>query len=133
MKKIVFMAVALMAFVAASAQEDVVATYNQSVEALKAKNYAKAAELLEKVITDGAEEEDDAILGCVENAKKNLPAAYQGLGAMSAAAAMKAQKPEEADAKFAEAITNLNKAVAKATEFKNAAAAAKANAMLGKA
>ena len=132
MKKIVFMAVALMAFAVASAQEDVVAVYNQSTEALKARNFAKAAELLEKVIADGEESEDDTVLGCVENAKKNLPAAYQGMGAMSAAAAMKAEKPEDADAKFADAIANLDKAVAKAKEFKNNAAAAKANAMLAK-
>lgn len=132
MKKIVFMAVALMAFAVASAQEDVVAVYNQSTEALKARNFAKAAELLEKVIADGEESEDDTVLGCVENAKKNLPAAYQGMGAMSAAAAMKAEKPEDADAKFADAVANLDKAVAKAKEFKNNAAAAKANAMLAK-
>lgn len=101
-------------------------------KALKARNFAKAAELLEKVIADGEESEDDTVLGCVENAKKNLPAAYQGMGAMSAAAAMKAEKPEDADAKFADAIANLDKAVAKAKEFKNNAAAAKANAMLAK-
>lgn len=132
MKKLIFMTFALMSFIGASAQDDVVASYNQSAEALTAKNYAKAAELLESVIAKGADSEDDAVLECVENAKKNLPAAYQGVGIKAAAAAMKAEKPEVAEASFTEAITSLSKAVAKATEFKNAAAAAKANGMLAK-
>ena len=132
MKKIIFMVAALMGFTFASAQTNVVDTYNQSVQALGAKDYAKAAELLEAVIADGDGEEDEAIMGCVENAKKNLPAAYQGMGLRAAGAAMKAQKPEEKDAKFAEALSYLDKAKAKAKAFNQARALATATAAAGK-
>ena len=108
------MVAALMGFTVASAQTNVVDSYNQSVQALQGKDYAKAIELLEAVIADGDGEEDEAIMGCVENAKKNLPVAYQGMGLRAAAAAMKAQKPEDKDAKFAEALSFLDKAKAKA-------------------
>ena len=128
MKKIIFMVAALMGFTFVSAQTNVVDTYNQSVQALGAKDYAKAAELLEAVIADGDGEEDEAIMGCVENAKKNLPAAYQGMGLRAAGAAMKAQKPEEKDAKFAEALSYLDKAKAKAKAFNQARALATATA-----
>ena len=132
MKKIIFMVAALMGFTFVSAQTNVVDTYNQSVQALGAKDYAKAAELLEAVIADGDGEEDEAIMGCVENAKKNLPAAYQGMGLRAAGAAMKAQKPEEKDAKFAEALSYLDKAKAKAKAFNQARALATATAAAGK-
>ena len=66
------------------------------------------------------------------NAKKYLPTAYQGKGAQAASAAMKAENPDEADAKFAEAVDNLTKGAAKATEYDNAPAAQKINALLGK-
>ena len=131
MKKILFMVAALMGFTVASAQS-VVDNYNQSVQALQGKDYAKAIELLESVIADGDGEEDEAIAGCVENAKKNLPVAYQGMGLRSAAAAMKAQKPEEKDAKFAEALSFLTKAQAKAKAFNQARALANAVGAAGK-
>ena len=132
MKKILFMVAALMGFTVASAQTNVVDSYNQSVQALQGKDYAKAIELLEAVIADGDGEEDEAIMGCVENAKKNLPVAYQGMGLRAAAAAMKAQKPEDKDAKFAEALSFLDKAKAKAKAFNQARALATATAAAGK-
>lgn len=131
MKKILFMVAALMGFTVASAQS-VVENYNQSVQALQGKNYAKAVELLESVIADGDGEEDEAIMDCVENAKKNLPVAYQGMGLMAASAAMKAQKPEEKDAKFAEALAHLEKAKAKAKAYNQPRALANANGVAGK-
>ena len=131
MKKILFLVAALMGFTFASAQS-VVDNYNQSVQALQGKDYAKAIELLENVIADGDGEEDEAILGCVENAKKNLPAAYQGMGLRCAAAAMKLQKPEEKDAKFAEALSFLTKAQAKAKAYNQTRALATALAAAGK-
>ena len=111
MKKFVLMVVALMGLTAANAQ-DVVAVYNEAGKAVEAKNYAKAAELYESVIIDGSEEESDAALQCVENAKKNLPVMYQRMGTSAASAAMKATDPKAKDAKFAEAIANLEKAIA---------------------
>ena len=69
MKKFVLMVVALMGLTAANAQ-DVVAVYNEAGKAVEAKNYAKAAELYESVIIDGSEEESDAALQCVENARR---------------------------------------------------------------
>ena len=132
MKKIVLMMVAMMFSVASFAQTDIVGTYNEAVKALTAKDYAKAAPLLEKVIADGAEEEDDAVLECVANAKKNLPAAYQGMGSRAAGAAMKATDEKVKEAQFAEAITNCEKAISVAKSFKNARAAASAAGLLGK-
>ena len=131
MKKIIFMVAALLGFTYASAQS-VVDTYNQSAQALAAKDYAKAIELLESVIANGDGEEDEAIMGCVDNAKKNLPTAYMGMGSRCAAAAMKAQKPEEKDAKFAEALSYLEKAKAKAKAFNQARTLASANGLAGK-
>ena len=132
MKKIVLMMVAMMFSVASFAQTDIVGTYNEAVKALTAKDYAKAAPLLEKVIADGAEEEDDAILECVAGAKKNLPAAYQGMGSRAAGAAMKATDEKVKEAQFAEAIANCEKAISVAKSFKNARAAASAAGLLGK-
>ena len=132
MNKIVLMAMALMWAFTASAQSDVVASYNEGAEALQAKNFAKAVEAFESVIANGSDSADDAELNCVANAKKYLPTAYQGKGAQAAAAAMKAETSEAADAKFAEAVDNLTKGAAKATEYDNAPAAQKINSLLGK-
>ena len=81
MNKIVLMAMALMWAFTASAQSDVVASYNEGAEALQAKNFAKAVEAFESVIANGSDSADDAELNCVANAKKYLPTAYQGKGA----------------------------------------------------
>ena len=75
MRKIVLLAVALMGFTAAFAQTDVLTVAQEANDALAAKNYAKAAQLLEQVITAGAESDEDAVLEQVNSAKKNLPIA----------------------------------------------------------
>ncbi len=75
MNKIVFMAMALMWAFTASAQSELVASYNEGVEALQAKNFTKAVEAFENVIAKGADAVDDAELGCVANAKQYLPTA----------------------------------------------------------
>lgn len=131
MKKFVLMVVALMGLTAANAQ-DVVAVYNEASKAVEAKNYAKAAELYESVIIDGSEEESDAALQCVANAKANLPVMYQRMGTSAASAAMKATDVKVKDAKFAEAIANLEKAIAKAKSFRNTRTATSAANALGK-
>ena len=93
MKKLVLLAVALMGFSVAFAQSDVLTIAQEANDALGAKNYAKATELLEKVIAEGAESEDDAILEQVNSAKKNLPIAYFYVGRTAAAAAQKELTP----------------------------------------
>ena len=75
MRKFVLLVVALMGFSVAFAQTDVLAVAQEANDALGAKNYAKATELLEKVIAEGAESEEDAVLEQVNSAKKNLPIA----------------------------------------------------------
>ena len=69
---------------------------------------------------------------CVAGAKKNLPAAFQGMGSRAAAAAMKATDAKVKETKFAEAIANCEKAISVAKSFKNARAAASAAGLLGK-
>lgn len=131
MRKFVLLVVALMGFSVAFAQTDVLAVAQEANDALGAKNYAKATELLEKVIAEGAESEDDAVLEQVNSAKKNLPIAYFYVGRTAAAAAQKATTAEAKDAKYAEAIKVLNTAIEKATAYKNTAVKNNAGRMLG--
>ena len=131
MKKFVLMVVALMGLSFAQAQS-VVDNYNAATKAVEAKDYAKAAQLFESVINDGSEEEDATIAGCVKNAQNNLPVVYTRLGSAAAGAATKATDPKVKDAKFAEAIAHLEKAVAKAKSYRNTKAATAANNMIGK-
>ena len=131
MRKFVLLVVALMGFSVAFAQSDVLAVAQEANDALAAKNYAKATELLEKVIAEGAESEEDAVLEQVNSAKKNLPIAYFYVGRTAAAAAQKAATPEAKDAKYAEAIAVLNTAIEKATMYKNTTVKNNAGRMLG--
>ena len=131
MRKFVLLVVALMGFSVAFAQTDVLAVAQEANDALGAKNYAKAAQLLETVIADGADSEEDAVLEQVNSAKKNLPIAYFRVGGAAAAAAQKATTPEAKDAKYAEAIKMLNTALEKATTYKNTAVKNNAGRMLG--
>lgn len=131
MKKFVLMVVALMGFSFAQAQS-VVENYNAATKAVEAKDYVKAAQLFEAVITDGSEEEDETIAGCVKNAQNNLPVIYTRLGSAAAGAATKATDAKVKDAKFAEAIKHLETAVAKAKSYRNTKAAASATNMIGK-
>ena len=130
MKKLILMVVALMGITVVSAQ-NVMDVAKEANAALEGKNYVKAAELLEKVIADGSLEEDDAILEQVNSAKKNLPIAYFYTGRLAAAAATKATDAKVKDAKYAEAIAALDKAVATAKKFKQNAALNNAGKMLG--
>ena len=131
MRKFVLLVVALMGFSVAFAQSDVLTVAQEANDALAAKNYAKATELLEKVIAEGAESEEDAVLEQVNSAKKNLPIAYFYVGRTAAAAAQKAATAEAKDAKYAEAIAVLNTAIEKATLYKNTAVKNNAGRMLG--
>ena len=131
MRKIVLLAVALMGFTAAFAQTDVLAVAQEANDALGAKNYAKAAELLEQVIAGGAESEDEAILEQVNSAKKNLPIAYFRVGQSAASAAQKLTDAAAQSAKYDEAIVALDKAIETGSSYKVVAAVNNAKKMKG--
>ena len=131
MRKIVLLAVALMGFTAAFAQTDVLAVAQEANDALGAKNYAKAVELLEKVIAGGAESEDEAILEQVNSAKKNLPIAYFRVGQSAASAAQKLTDAAAQSAKYDEAIAALDKAMQTGSSYKVVAAVNNAKKMKG--
>ncbi len=130
MRKFVLLAVALMGFTAAFAQTDVLTVAQEANDALGAKDYAKAATLLEKVIADGSASEDEAVLEQVNSAKKNLPIALFYVGRTEAAAAQKITEAAARDAKYAEAIAMLEKAVKAGTDYKVPAAVNNAKRMV---
>jgi tetratricopeptide (TPR) repeat protein len=119
MKKMILMVAALFSFAVASAQSDVVSTYNSGIEAMKAGEFDKAAELLEQVIIDGEMEEDEAILNCVQNAKKAVPDAYFRGGLACA-------KANE----FEQAIPKLETAIEKSKLYNNTKAGQNAGKLL---
>ncbi len=121
MKKLILMVVALFSYVAVSAQSDVVADFNKGNEEFKAKNFAAAIELFENVILNGEEEEDDAAVQSVANAKKLLPVAYMQSG-------IKAIGVKN----YEEALTALNTAVSKAKMYNNPKVAQAANNAIAK-
>lgn len=129
MRKIVLLAVALMGFTAAFAQTDVLTVAQEANDALGAKNYAKAVQLLEQVISAGADSEDEAVLTQVNSAKKNLPIALFYVGRTEAAAAQKLTEAAAQEAKYAEAIAVLDKAIKAGTDYKVPAAANNAKRM----
>ena len=115
------MVVALMSFVAVSAQSEIVANFNKGNEEFKAKNFTTAIEIFEDVILNGEEEEDDASVQCVANAKKLLPVAYMQSG-------IKAIGVKNYD----EALGQLNTAVTKAKMYNNPKVAQAANNAIAK-
>ena len=112
---------ALLAVIAASAQSEVIAKFNEGAKAVQAKNYASAITLFEQVIDKGMDSEDNTVLNCVATAKKYLPVCYQGVG-LSAAS----QK------NYAKAIDYLTKAADTAELYGNTQAKQKANMILAK-
>ena len=131
MRKIVLLAVALFGFTAAFAQSDVLTVAQQANDALGAKNYAKAVELLEKVIADGSASEDEAVLEQVNSAKKNLPIAYFRVGQSAASAAQKLTDAAAQSAKYNEAVAALDKAMETGSSYKVVAAVNNAKRMKG--
>lgn len=121
MKKFILMVAALFSYVAVSAQSDVVADFNKGNDEFKAKNFVTAIELFENVIVNGEEEEDDAVLQCVANAKKLLPIAYMQNGIKAIGAKS-----------YDEALGQLNTAVTKAKMYNNPKVAQAANNAIAK-
>ncbi|MBQ8553948.1 MAG: tetratricopeptide repeat protein [Alistipes sp.] len=131
MRKIVLLAVALMGFTAAFAQSDVLTVAQEANDALGAKDYAKAATLLEKVIADGSASEDEAVLEQVNSAKKNLPIALFRVGQSAASAAQKLTDAAAQTAKYDEAVAALDKAIKTGTDYKVVAAVNNSKRMKG--
>lgn len=121
MRKLFVTMFALLAVGMASAQDEVVAKFNEAAAAINGKNYTAAVPLLESIIEKGTNSNDPQVLTCVTTAKKYLPTCYQGLG-LSAAS----QK------NYDKAIEYLTKAAEIAELYGNATAKQKANTVLAK-
>ncbi|OUN60276.1 tetratricopeptide repeat protein [Alistipes sp. An66] len=94
MKKIFVSAVALMAALTLSAQEDVTTIFNEAGAAFNAKDFAGAAAKFEQVIDLGID--NDEVASQVATAKATLPKCYYYLGG----AAIKSQNYDEALKQF---------------------------------
>ncbi|MBQ0080395.1 MAG: hypothetical protein KBS95_02445 [Alistipes sp.] len=124
MKKLFVLAVAMMLAFCASAQStsgEIVTKYNDAINAIQAKDWAKALPLLEDVVAKGIDSEDNNVLNCVTNAKKFIPTCYRQMG--TAAASKK---------DFETATKNLNKAAEKAELFGDKPGLAKIKMILSK-
>ena len=121
MKKLFVTMFALLAVGFASAQSEVIAKFNDGVNAVKAKDYNTAITCFEEVVVKGVDSGDASVLTCVETAKKSLPGCYQGIG-LSAAA----QK------NYDKAIEYLTKAAETAELYGNTVAMQKAKTILAK-
>ncbi len=86
MKKLLLFVVALMTVCAVSAQNELIAKYNEGIDALNNKDYATAITAFESFIDKGADSDDTTVLGYVSQAKKYVPTCYLNLGARIAGA-----------------------------------------------
>lgn len=84
MRRLVLSVFAMLAVGFASAQNEVIAKFNEGATALQSKNFASAITLFESVIDKGMDSEDSKILNCVATAKKYLPVCYQNVGVAAA-------------------------------------------------
>ena len=121
MKKLFLLAVALMSVCAVSAQNELIAKFNEGLTALQAKNYPAAIAAFETFIDKGADSEDSAVLGNVATAKKYVPACYINL-------AMSNAKTQN----FDKAIELLNEGAMKAELYGETQAMAKIKAATGR-
>ena len=121
MKKLFLLAVALMSVCAVSAQNELIAKFNEGLTALTNKDYTTAAATFEDFIDKGADSEDATVLANVANAKKYVPACYLNLGMKNAAAK-----------NFDKAAELLNEGALKAELYGESQSLAKIKAALGK-
>ena len=94
MKKLFLLAVALMSVCAVSAQNELIAKFNEGAAAIQKKDYVAAIAALEAFIDKGADSDDATILANVATAKKSVPACYRNL-AMKYAGAQQYDKAVE--------------------------------------
>ena len=70
MKKLFLLAVAMMTVCAVSAQNELIAKFNEGVAAMNNKDFAAAITAYEAFIDKGADSDDTAVLANVAQAKK---------------------------------------------------------------
>ncbi|MCH5334710.1 MAG: tetratricopeptide repeat protein [Alistipes sp.] len=119
MKKMILSLIALAGVATVWAQDGVAKAYTNGAAKMSEKNYAEAVVLLEQVVDEGMTSEDATVLQQVENAKKYVVTCYRSMG-------MAAAKAGDFDL----AISNLEKAIERASEYGNAQDKEKANQML---
>ncbi len=119
MKKLFLFAVALMSVCAVSAQNELIAKFNEGLAALEANQHQTAIESFETFIDKGADSEDATVLGNVAQAKKYVAQCYLVLGARNAKSG-----------KFAEAEELLNEGTLKAELYGETQTLAKMKSML---
>ncbi len=86
MKKLILSLVAMMTVCAVSAQNELIAKFNEGLAALEKKDYVTAVAAFENFIENGADSEDATVLGNVAQAKKYVPSCYMNLGMRNASA-----------------------------------------------
>ena len=121
MKKMFLLVVALMTVCAASAQNELIAKYNEGVTALGDKKHRLAIESFETFIDKGADSEDATVLSNVAQAKKYVAQCYLVLGGSNA----KMQN-------YAEAESILNEGMLKAELYGETQVLVKMKGLLAK-
>ncbi|MBO5874978.1 MAG: tetratricopeptide repeat protein [Alistipes sp.] len=121
MKKVILSLVAMMTVCAVSAQNELIAKFNEGLTALQAKNYTAAAAAFENFIDNGADSEDATVLANVAQAKKYVPACYLNLGMRNASAK-----------EFDKATELINEGIMKAELYGESQSLAKLKAALAK-
>ena len=121
MKKLILSLVAMMTVCAVSAQNELIAKFNEGIGALQKKDYATALTAFENFIENGADSEDATVLASVAQAKKYVPSCYMNLGMRNAGAQ-----------KFDKAAELLNEGIMKAELYGESQAMSKLKAALAK-
>ncbi|MBE6210327.1 MAG: tetratricopeptide repeat protein [Rikenellaceae bacterium] len=100
MKKLFLLAVAMMTVCAVSAQNELIAKFNEGVAAMNNKDFAAAITAYEAFIDKGADSDDTAVLANVAQAKKYAVQCYMVLGGRNA----KMQNFEKAEEVLSEGV-----------------------------
>ncbi|MBO5234660.1 MAG: tetratricopeptide repeat protein [Alistipes sp.] len=103
MKKLFLLAVAMMTVCAVSAQNELIAKFNEGVEAMNNKNYTAAISAYEAFIDKGAVSDDTNVLANVDQAKQYVVDCYRVL-------AIRSIKSGDADKTLTLANSGLEKA-----------------------
>ena len=121
MKRLILSLVAMMTVCAVSAQNELIAKFNEGATAIKNKDFATAITAFEAFIDKGADSEDTAVLGYVAQAKKSVPSCYLNLAMRNASAK-----------NFDKAIELLNEGAMKAELYGESQSLAKIKVAMGR-
>ena len=121
MKKLILSLVAMMTVCAVSAQNELIAKFNEGLTALQGKDYVTAVAAFETFIDKGADSEDATVLSSVAQAKKYVPSCYLNLGMRNASTK-----------NFAKAVELLNEGAMKAELYGESQSLAKLKTALAK-